>query len=175
MFLRNQISEIESQGSIKVIALETKLEFSKNISGIEVKFKGNADRIDSIGDATRIIDYKTGKSEKFDIKELNYEVFTNKTSSKKLQLMMYGWLYRNMNPDCQQLSSGIYWLKNNINQFEALSIGKDFLISDEYLNEFEKVLGEIVTEILDEKTPFIMTADEKVCGYCDYKNICNRN
>jgi ATP-dependent helicase/nuclease subunit B len=175
MFLRNQIDEIKEQGNVKVIALEDKLEFSKSISGVEVKFKGLADRVDEVSKITRIIDYKTGKSDKISVKAIDYETLIEKNGSKKFQLLMYAWLYKNMCGSKHPLSSGIYWLKKNEDQFESLSIGKEVIISEEHLIEFEQVLTTVVAEILDKETPFIMTEDKKVCGYCDYINICNRN
>ena len=35
-------------------------------------------------------------------------------------------------------------------------------------------LKELLSEIFDQKTPFVQTEDKKSCEYCDFKGVCRR-
>ncbi len=175
MFLRNQLDEIKQYGSIKILALEEKLEYFKDFSGVTVKFKGLADRIDTVSGKVRIIDYKTGNADGLSIKEISSEILANPRAGKKMQLLMYAWMYQNTHQIHDRLCSGIYWLRKSEAPYENLSIAKVDEISKLHLEDFENVLSEIIGEMLNENVPFEMTEDQSKCKFCDFKDVCNRN
>ena len=62
---------------------------------------------------------------------------------------------------------------NNKNFNINISIGKDKVDAvNYYLNEFEKILSEKLSEIFDKNLPFIETEDKDNCKFCAYKNLC---
>jgi CRISPR/Cas system-associated exonuclease Cas4 (RecB family) len=54
------------------------------------------------------------------------------------------------------------------------TVKNDSLISEEDLNEFEKILKEILAEVYDFSIPFMQTEDMKRCENCDFINLCDR-
>ena len=62
---------------------------------------------------------------------------------------------------------------NNKNFTINISIGNDKVDSvNDYLDEFEKLLSEKLSEIFDKNLPFIETEDKDNCKFCAYKNLC---
>ena len=56
-----------------------------------------------------------------------------------------------------------------------LSINKQFVTNyDAVRDEFLEYLKEMLTELADKERPFEQTDNEKICSYCDFKNICHR-
>jgi len=109
-WLKIEKKEIERNGAIEIIALESQLEtnFIFVHEGVEheILIKGELDRIDKVGGVVRVLDYKTGKCEK---KNLNY--LSSKLDDKARQLLVYLYLYHSKYPDVEDVSAGIISLK----------------------------------------------------------------
>jgi hypothetical protein len=141
-----------------------------------IKVKGKSDRIDSIGNVTRIVDYKTGLADSKELKFENWDdVRTETTLAKSFQLLTYAWLYQKMNPAItdnivsgiitfRELSAGLKTVK--VNGAEGLNV--------DVLSEFEKQLQILLKDIFDSEIPFIQTTELDNCEYCAFKGICNR-
>lgn len=170
--------ELKKEGKPLIIkALEEKLEYFITVGETNVKLKGSADRIDSVGNVTRIIDYKTGKVENrelivSDIQDLIKEKHLNKS----FQLLMYAYLYKKVSKNKNSLQSGIF-------SFRSLSSGlrkvtmegfDDEGLSDRTLEEFEQELSKLISNLLSEDALFEQTSDIENCTHCNYANICNR-
>ena len=62
---------------------------------------------------------------------------------------------------------------NNKNFTINISIGNDKVDSvNDYLNKFEKLLSEKLSEIFDKNLRFKETEDKDNCKFCAYKNLC---
>ncbi|MFA8449361.1 MAG: PD-(D/E)XK nuclease family protein [Bacteroidales bacterium] len=157
-------------------------EFTLTNSNQEIKLKGFIDRIDSVGDQIRIIDYKTGKVENKNLRFSDFEeLFSKQELNKSFQLVMYTWLYHKCNPELNnhKILAGIY-------SFRSLSGGlltaqkiikrntfeNTFNYND--LNDFEELLLQKIEEIFDTNISFTQTTERKNCEFCSFKDICNR-
>ncbi|MGM0566559.1 MAG: PD-(D/E)XK nuclease family protein [Bacteroidota bacterium] len=160
---------------------EQKLESSKtfsfqDIGSTNVKFKGILDRIDKVGDTTRIIDYKTGNVNPSDLgfKSID-ELKTRSDKKEAFQLLFYQWLFtqqpENVNIDSSSITAAIF-------SFPKMSHGLMQLNTStlpEAENDFENWLIELINQIFDPDLPFQKTEDWAPCRYCDFINLCNRN
>ena len=170
-----QEADFVSKNTTTIIQQEEELIHHHAISGVEVKFKGFADRIDVVNNVLRIVDYKTGKESTLAVKEDKWDaIFSDPKKAKTLQVLLYAWLYKKSKNTTYPISSGIYWLKKAKDNFDAVKINKEEILTDDILEKVENSLGQLVSEILDPNIPFSMTEDENRCQYCDFKTICAR-
>jgi hypothetical protein len=184
---------------IKLLAVEQKLETTVMIPvGSEmwpVKMKGRIDRIDLKGDSVlRIVDYKTGKVEKKDVKagESLAETLQDKELKTKLfQLWMYKFLVKmelqkapedRIEP-LKGLTSERLTIEPGIISFRNF---KDQLISSPlefsegepetaFIQESNALIKHWVDELVSEETVFEKTANLDQCTFCDFTSICHRN
>ena len=91
------------------------------------------------------------------------------------QLLFYSLLLRHKLVDDSPIVPGLMNIReiNNKNFTINISIGNDKVDSiNDYLNEFEKLLSEKLSEIFDKNLPFKETEDKDNCKFCAYKNLC---
>jgi hypothetical protein len=160
-----------------------------------VKMKGRIDRIDLKGDSVlRIVDYKTGKVEKKDVKagESLAETLQDKELKTKLfQLWMYKFLVKmelqkapedRIEP-LKGLASERLTIEPGIISFRNF---KDQLISSPlefsegepetaFIQESNALIKHWVDELVSEETVFEKTANLDQCTFCDFTSICHRN
>jgi ATP-dependent helicase/nuclease subunit B len=142
---------------------------------MQIKFRGFADRIDSIDGTTRVIDYKTGKVEDKELKFNNWpEVIEKGNLGKSFQLLMYAMLYRQNYGDAAVIP-GIISLRHLSKGLLGLSYpgGKD-IISSDAVDAFENELRNLMQEIFNPDIPLMRTPDEDNCKNCDFRVVCNR-
>lgn len=180
-FLKHEKSFIQNTGkSIAIESLEEKLEHSLEIDifGTKktVKLKGFADRIDSIDDEIRIIDYKTGKVDKSDVGK-SYSRPKWEGSDEELlvklsidckhffQLMTYTYLYYKKHHRIVAESSIVSLV--NISESPFVMNAKD-LSNARIIELFPDVLARLIEQIYDSNTPFIHS--EEYFNYCMYCN-----
>ena len=200
-FLEQQIEELEQQElgrqEFEILSLENKEERKKilpaemlyqhNEKTLPIRIRGIVDRVDKLGNALRIIDYKTGSVEKKElmIDEKNFlEITQNKDLGKARQLWLYRYLLlKNLqsNPQWEAqkgefaVEAGIYSMRKKDMSFMKLGIAKEeWLKEDIFFEKTEKWIAEVIKEMLDTDKPFKKTEDIEVCKYCQYQNICGR-
>ncbi|MCC6600746.1 MAG: PD-(D/E)XK nuclease family protein, partial [Crocinitomicaceae bacterium] len=169
-------NEIEAQRSlkeqgknIKIIAIEQPLK--REVEGRKygwdkpVSLRGKADRIDEVAGIIRILDYKTGKTEKKDVTWKNDDIFTYE-KSKLLQLIAYVYMYCNEGQKPENVIAAIYSLKNFSEGLMILDPGSE-PITEEKLFVFEEGLINWIKKVYD--SPFF--AHNPVSTYCEY---CHR-
>jgi ATP-dependent helicase/nuclease subunit B len=152
--------ELEIQNSIKVIV---------NGEEKEIRLKGIIDRIDSIGDKIRIVDYKTGKVASEEVKvNLNSEDYLSVFSKPKhgVQMTMYSYLYRsefNALPNevalysLIKLKDGLFYLN-----------GGDKYDLKEITEAFPFFLEQLLNEMYDPEVPFAHQKGwSSYCLYCE--------
>ncbi len=146
------------------------------VDGYPVKLKGFIDRIDRnpVDGKIRIIDYKTGS---VNVKELEPEILDEIISdtkfSKAFQVLVYAWLYGRVQNDGSQIVPGIISLKTTHSSFMPVVFPKS-ISYEEGMEAVGRLLKELISRILDDKLLFSQTDDDKICKYCDFKNLCNR-
>ena len=152
-----------------------KLKISKNFS---INISGIIDRIDIKNKIYRIIDYKTGGDSK-KIKELENLFSSDKKDRNDavFQLLFYSLLLKNKITDDNPIVPGLMNIReiNNKNFTINVSIGKNKVDDvNNYLNEFEALLLNKLSEIFDQTLPFTETEDKDNCRFCAYKNLCGK-
>lgn len=184
-FIVQEINFLDNNKSMRIIGLEQRLhctlEIPTNNNTINVNLLGFADRIDQVGDKVRILDYKTGKIEDFDVKITNKFAapdITNfsKLPEKAIQLLVYKYLYKkaNDNIDEENIEPGIFGLKKISKGIFSLSNNSKYFKGNDFITEFESIMIDIFSEILNRKVPFKQAEDEKKCKNCNFMEICKR-
>lgn len=170
LFLNKEKEFIKAHGPIEIIGLETKIETTIEVPtefGIKkVLLKGKADRIDKHHGKIRIIDYKSGYTSQDQVSSS----FDNITKSyKAIQLLFYAYLYNKQNIGIIP-QSGIISMKNinaGLLNFTLKQGRSSAELSQESLDEFEKILKELIADIYDNSTSFSHNLDSKYCMMCD--------
>jgi ATP-dependent helicase/nuclease subunit B len=157
-------------------ALEAELETELMVGEELIKIKGKADRIDSVGRITRIVDYKTGLANNNELKFDDWDLIRSDAGlSKSFQLLMYAYLYQKMNPEIREnIQSGIITFRELSAGLKSVKANGIELLDEKILKEFEAQLGILLAEIIDPQIPFSQTDDVTNCIYCSFRGICNR-
>ena len=113
--------------------------------------KGKIDRVDTYNGMTRIIDYKSGNMQNYDL-HIN-DMVQIKEKPKSLQVLFYALIY-SMNNKLSEMQSGIIPLKNSSSNFMNLNYNTD-IINQSTLNDFSKTLSNIFCELLDPDVPLV--------------------
>lgn len=187
-FLINEKSFIKEQEKINnyltVEALEERVSFSVSLPGLndEILLKGFIDRVDKVNNMLRIIDYKTGKVEKTELKFDSWEDFADSDKNgKALQILMYAWLFRKKYPE-QSLpfNAGIFGLQKPRQGLICFGIeskngqSSGIAIDQPELDSFEEILMQIIAELYNREVPFAKTDNLKTCRVCEFREICHR-
>jgi len=176
-FLKAEIDFLAQQTELVFIeqleaSYEEVVEIEVNSQIKKVKMMGYIDRIDSVGETVRIIDYKSGKVEDKDVKfgsrftgiELEEKKIVHSIKNNKhlLQLIQYAYLYYKKNGIIAE-SSIISFISGEFKPFKL--DGKKFNL-EEVIKDYPKYLGMILNEIYDTEIPF--SHKEAHFSYCQY-------
>ena len=156
--------------------LETFITINQPQEEFRVKLKGKIDRMDSVGDETRIIDYKTGKVNQADVTFKHVDQLMESTAKKEaFQLMIYQLLFKDNFPEKENNVSAIFSFPVFKNGYMYIKEGKETGIYLESLDIFREKIAEILQEIFNEKIPFRQTEELQNCRNCTFRDLCNRN
>ena len=149
-----------------------------NNKEINVRLGGIIDRqhIDKKGKHW-IIDYKTGKKQDTNIKELNLLFDSKKASDYKavFQTLLYCKLLSEKSNSSTTLHPGILWIqelyKKDFNY--CLTYNKEPIsYNDEIKPLFDELFKEKITELFNPDIDFVSTNITKKCEYCPYIDLC---
>ncbi len=178
---KSQIYKLKKENKlITVKSLEEKyetiIEVKTNNTILPVKLLGYIDRVDSTGETIKITDYKTGKTDKNELKvEIPLDIITDSKYAKAFQLMMYSLLYTKEKPeDKLPTEPGILSFRSLANGFMKINFSGEDIITNQSLSMFEDILKQLLTDIFDPKLSFNQTLITDNCKYCNYKEICGR-
>lgn len=135
------------QSGRKVFAVET--EIKGELDG--VAFEGRIDRMDAVGDAYALIDYKTGRA------QIKAESEKSAKSSRKYQLTLYVALLLQKGYEIE----GAYY-------YDVL---RGALVAEKTLETKLSLLPAHIERFTGKPT-FAGTSDKKNCRYCDFADIC---
>ena len=168
-FLSDECKDASINNSPVILGVERKIERLLNVNNVSVKLYGEIDRIDSKNGIVRLIDYKTGKIDKGNLKmtETRDLFLREEKRDKQLQLSLYQYLIAGdtMFQD-KKVTSGIV-------SFRSLNRGFMQLDGELNLDEFEDHLKLLFEEILNININFEQT-EEKYCEFCNFQQICQR-
>ncbi|MFV0398279.1 MAG: PD-(D/E)XK nuclease family protein, partial [Bacteroidales bacterium] len=178
-----KILEIDAKlGVFTYLESERSVDISLSLDNIRsevVQLKAIIDRLDQIGEITRVVDYKSGKAE-HSVKSLA-DLFDSKSKDRRkaiMQVMLYSlvlWL-TDKNPNTRPC---IYSLRNIYNpSFNPSVICNELGGSIEnfapYREQFTDALRSLLTEIFDPDVPFSQTEISDHCKYCDFAVLCRK-
>ncbi|MBL0046504.1 MAG: PD-(D/E)XK nuclease family protein [Bacteroidetes bacterium] len=179
-FLAEELKFIEwldtQNQQLKILSLESEYTHNLDIGEHSVLLKGKIDRIDSIDNLIRIIDYKTGAvNESSDLKLKAWDELQEVKKNKSFQLFMYAYLFHkgDLHKD-KRIVSGIISLRKLSAGLMPASLNQKEELDAQLLLEFEQELKTLIASILSPETSFNQTVDLKVCDNCAYSQICNR-
>ncbi|MDM1550820.1 PD-(D/E)XK nuclease family protein [Empedobacter falsenii] len=138
-------------------ALESKHEVDFALTnGKIVKLKGVIDRIDSVNNQIRIIDYKTGYAKDISVKIEEIEtVYQKEDKAKQLQLIFYAHLFyadkENLTKDIELC---IYPIKFPNKELIKLSVDKNTTIDYSIVENSTAPMSTLIEEILNQEIPF---------------------
>ena len=180
------VGELEKNGeNISITGLEQHLERRVGISPdkgpVNVKIKGFADRIENTGKCVRIIDYKTGSTDKRRTRVKNWEEFAlDSASDHAFQLLTYAWLYESGRRVETPIEAGILSLRKLSLGLQSVSVpsagpesGQSRLTRAD-LSEFENCLKQLLSAVFDVSSPFVQTRNLSICEKCTFRDVCGR-
>ncbi|MGO4912348.1 PD-(D/E)XK nuclease family protein [Leeuwenhoekiella sp. W20_SRS_FM14] len=153
-FLMQERRDVSDGNEIIIKALESK--YSVPI-GEGIVLKGTVDRIDRVNDVLRILDYKTGKVDKYHlvIKEWEDLITDYDKQSKAFQVLCYALMLYKSEGLPEFTEAGIISFKNLNAGFLKLNKDQNASVTTELLETFESYLLKLINEILDINTAFV--------------------
>ena len=175
-FIKYERKFLEENKQLVIIDTEKELEKYIDIQGHKVRLHGFADRIDKVGDEIRIIDYKTGKVNPYDVKINDKVEGITGMAEKAIQLMMYKYLFISAHSEVSehQIKPGIIGFQKLSHGVYSLEINDAHKLSSSFKETCDKYFNEFLNELFNKDIPFTQTEDTKNCSFCDFKNICKR-
>ena len=181
-FLDNE-HNIVKENSLRILCTEKELSFHLN----NVELHGFADRIDLLNDKLRVIDYKTGSVNPYDVSISGNAQQLQDMHDKSIQLIMYKYLFIKMlnsntlgldealiaHIEEENIVPGIIALQKMSNGVFELKVNNADLAND-FEAQCDIMFEQLISDIFDKNNPFTQTDDTKVCGYCGFRNICKR-
>lgn len=181
-FLDNE-HNIVKENSLRILCTEKELSFHLN----NVELHGFADRIDLLNDKLRVIDYKTGSVNPYDVSISANAKQLQDMHDKSIQLIMYKYLFIKMlnsntlgldealiaHIEEENIVPGIIALQKMSNGVFELKVNNADLAND-FEAQCDLMFEQLISDIFDKNNPFTQTDDIKVCGYCSFRNICKR-
>lgn len=182
-FLDNEHNVVK-ENSLRILCTEKELSFHLN----NVELHGFADRIDLLNDKLRVIDYKTGSVNPYDVSISGNAQQLQDMHDKSIQLIMYKYLFIKMlnsntlgldealiaHIEEENIVPGIIALQKMSNGVFELKVNNADLAND-FEAQCDIMFEQLISDIFDKNNPFTQTDDTKVCGYCSFRNICKRS
>jgi CRISPR/Cas system-associated exonuclease Cas4 (RecB family) len=181
-----QIIEIDKLNApIQIIDLEKKVKSSFQIfegeKAKQIQLKGDIDRIDKVGDKTRILDYKTGNPSINIAKDLTNLFDSTRTRNREaLQTLIYAMLYSSYPnaPTPDDIKIGLIISRkitdNNFSFFHPNGQPNSPIHLSDIIEPFKENLKTVLENLFNENNRFDQTENSNTCVYCPYKQICQR-
>jgi len=184
-YLRDNVVRYDAANdSFAVISTERTVEydfpFAAGGSELKMKFKGYADRVDSLDDGKiRVVDYKTGAEHlTFDGLPQLFCGEARQRLSNFINTLLYAMMLRyEYGRDAVPV---LYYVRKMADGgYSPLIFDKSLERSgvpySEYAAEFEEYVGATLREMFDPAVPFRQCDDTDACNTCDFAAVCARN
>ncbi len=157
--------------------------FPHTIRDTAIRLRGQIDRIDRYNGKLRIIDYKSGNVKDTELKIEDIPELKDGKHNKAFQTLFYAYAFNIQTHLSAPVMMGIISFKNipkdiviplQLQDSETKEKQDSFDFQHDLSRDFENLLMEIFSEMLDPDTPYAQTPDKERCTYCNYKNICKR-
>lgn len=166
-----------SNAEFSIINLEEEYSRDLNLNNynLNVKIKGNIDRVDRQSETLRVIDYKTGSVNKQ--AEAISDLFAQDRKYDLdilMQVFLYSYILRK---DFDFVCPAVFDLNKLGKNYDfKILLTKNEVInfSDENVQDFEACLIEMFQGFIDPNSNFSQTKTSDNCTYCPFKNICQK-
>lgn len=177
-----------SRSPFTMVEHERKIDLKVVYKGHEIKFGGFVDRIHRDESGYRIVDYKTG-GDKLDFKKEqvmplpgNDVEKASSLNTAAIQLLIYCWLLEKEEERFEKaaLYPELYLTRKITEGFTPgllLKVDKyqEMVNTEsEFYRDFTLHLESTLGQLLNPNRPFRQAADQAVCEYCPFNNICMR-
>lgn len=143
-------------------------------TALTILLGGTVDRIDAKEDTTRIIDYKTGGSQK-NISAVA-DLFNREHTRDPyvFQAFYYAHLLQHEYPHIAP--SLLFVRKTSDSDFQPdIIINKEKVTNySQYAQEFGELLNKTIDEIFNSDIPYTPTANKEACKYCKFTTLCRK-
>ncbi len=195
-YLRQLLAIDRQLAPFRILGLEMKVDTTLNVSipgnqAFPLHIGGIIDRLDAVtgkdGKTTiRVIDYKTGRPKKANVKSVE-DIFFRTEKTKQLaeyafQTIFYANIVDNsstLNADKMPVSPGLLFIKQKAtDQYSPILSINDSPVTDVslYQKEFTERLQHVLTGMFDPETPFTPTENRKQClnehMECPFRKLC---
>lgn len=180
-FLRREIKKLKEGHTIQMVLTDDKpitlpLHLDLPFVNYPVNINGITDRVDYYDGQLRIADYKSGGVKEEDLRMKREIVSLRDPSDKWFQVMTYAWLYCRSSGYNGSFMSGIFPLRALSSDFIAASWLETKTMDSTHTDQFEQILRDLVSEILDPETDFLAAPRKNACEYCPFNKGCkNQN
>jgi CRISPR/Cas system-associated exonuclease Cas4 (RecB family) len=160
---------------------ERKLHIESGGRSLEITLGGRIDRVDRVGKALRVIDYKTGNAnQEFPSLESLFDSAQRQRNAAAMQTMLYAWLVESAHPD-EQILPGLYIMKalfeEDFDPALRLKKGEQAGRIEAFSVHEEEFLGHLKTvleHLYDPGVPFTQRENDVKCSYCEFSELCSR-
>lgn len=184
-YLRDNVARYDAAAdSFAVISTERDVEydfpFVADGRELKVRFKGFADRVDSLDDGKiRVVDYKTGAEHlTFDGLSQLFCGEAKQRLSNFINTLLYAMMLRYEYG--RDAVPALYYVRKMADEgYSPLIFDKSLERSgvpySEYAAEFEEYVGATLREMFDPSVLFRQCDDADACNSCDFAAVCARN
>ncbi len=153
-YLKSEKKFIQKGDVVIIKGLETDLK--KIHLAANIYLRGKIDLIEERNGNLNIIDYKTGKVTQRDLNLLDWEdlLLAEGKFEKAFQVLMYAYMIYKKKPLSFPVYVGIISFKNLQSGFLPFTYKRDSQVTEEILLEFEQILKQLISEILNPEIPF---------------------
>jgi CRISPR/Cas system-associated exonuclease Cas4 (RecB family) len=181
-YVKQLLKNDQQRAPFQIMGLENQVGMQLPINNYSqnVHLGGTIDRIDRIGMANYIVDYKSGKAklEYLSLDSLFDREYKDRNKAA-FQTLVYSFFMHKNEPALHQIYPTIYPLREifepdfnpSVRSKESGNNVVEFLAISE---AFEMRFKNLVEEIFDLNIPFVQTTNLDNCKYCPYKQICRR-
>ena len=177
-FLQKEINTLNEGHTIKIKQLEEQLSVSLDMNDDSIDYpvniSGIADRVDFFDGQLRVVDYKSGSVKASDLQVKTLKPSPYDVPDKWFQVMTYAWQYCRQKEYQGDLSAGIFPLRTLSSDFLPAQWGNTKLFSKTNIDQFEALMRELLSELLDKKRPFEAKKDRQNCLFCPFKPLCDQ-
>ncbi len=195
-YLRQLLAIDRQLAPFRILGLEMKVDTTLNVSipgnqAIPLHIGGIIDRLDAVtgkdGKTTiRVIDYKTGRPKKANVKSVEDIFFRTEKTKQLAEYAFQTIFYANivdhsstLNADKMPVSPGLLFIKQKAtDQYSPILSINDSPVTDVslYQKEFTERLQHVLTGMFDPETPFTPTENRKQClnehMECPFRKLC---
>lgn len=176
-FLEKEIEKLKNGHTIQMVLTDDKpisqpLIISQPYVDYPINIQGTTDRVDYYDGQLRIADYKSGGVNEYDLRLKSPIDSPRDPSDKWFQVMTYAWLYCRNHEYSGTFLSGIFPLRALNSDFIPASWDEHTVMDSSHIDRFERLLCDLISEILNPETDFSATPKKGACDFCPFRKSC---